>query len=69
MNETATTLTGGRHGTKWLGALTAVSGILQGIDPTAIPPNWLPYITGFLGLATVVRGVVNSSNQSQGTPR
>lgn len=47
MSETtnvATTLTGGQHGTKWSGALVIASSILSGIDPSTLPPQWLPYI-------------------------
>lgn len=62
--STATTLTGGQHGTKVAGALTAASSILSGIDPTVLPPSWLPYIGAVLGLLTLARGFINTKNQA-----
>lgn len=58
----AVTLTGGKHGTKWIGILTAASAILSGIDPSLLPPSWLPYVMGTAGILTVVRGAVNTAN-------
>lgn len=65
MSDPATTITGGKHGTKWIGALTAISGILAGVDPTLVPPKALPYVMGLAGILTVIRGAVNTSNQQQ----
>jgi hypothetical protein len=62
MNDTATTLTGGQHGTKVLGALTTASAILAGIDPSVLPPQWLPYIGTAMGLLTLARGFINTKN-------
>jgi hypothetical protein len=62
VNNTATTLTGGTHGTKVVGLLTAASSILAGIDPTVLPPSWLPYIGTVLGLFTLARGFINTKN-------
>lgn len=63
MSDTATLATGGQHGTKWLGILTAASSIISGVDPTVLPPSWLPYIGTGLGFLTLVRGFINSRNQ------
>lgn len=65
MNDAATTATGGKHGTKWLGILTAASAVISGIDPTVLPPTWLPYIGTGLGLITLARGFINTKNQQQ----
>lgn len=65
MSDVATTATGGKHGTKWLGALTTASAIIAGIDPTVLPPSWLPYIGTGLGLITLARGFINTKNQQQ----
>lgn len=65
MSETktvATTLTGGQHGTKWAGALTLASSIVAGIDPSTLPPQWLPYIGTVFGAITLARGFINSRN-------
>lgn len=63
--NTAVTLTGGKHGTKWIGGLLTAFGALSSIDPSMLPPSWLPYIALAGGLATVVRGAVNTANSSQ----
>lgn len=60
-----TTLTGGTHGTKWLAGLTIASSILSGLDPSTLPPQWLPYIGTGLGLITLARGFINSKNTQQ----
>lgn len=60
--STATTLTGGTHGTKILGALATASGVISGIDPSLLPPSWLPYFTSVLGLLTLARGFINTKN-------
>lgn len=62
MNDAATTATGGKHGTKWLGILTAASAVIAGIDPSVLPPQWLPYIGTGLGLITLARGFINTKN-------
>ncbi len=62
MSDAATVATGGKHGTKWLGALTAASAVIAGIDPAVLPPAWLPYIGTGLGLITLVRGFINTKN-------
>lgn len=64
MNGTATNLTGGKHGTKLIGGLMTLSGILSGVDPAVLPPSWLPYFMGIAGLLTVVRGAINTSNNN-----
>jgi len=61
MSDAAVTLTGGKHGTKWIGALTTATAIISGLDPTLLPPSWLPYVAGVAGVLTVIRGVVNSA--------
>jgi hypothetical protein len=58
----ATTLTGGKHGTKWIGGITIASAVLSSVDPTTLPPSWLPWVTGVAGLLTIVRGMVNTAN-------
>lgn len=65
MSDPATTLTGGQHGTKVLGALTIASSILSGLDPSTLPPQWLPYIGTGLGLITLARGFINTKNQQR----
>lgn len=60
----ASNLTGGTHGTKWVGLLTMASSILAGIDPSVLPPSWLPYIGTGLGLVTLARGFINTKNSS-----
>jgi hypothetical protein len=65
MNNTATILTGGQHGTKWAGILTIASSILSGIDPSTLPPSWLPYIGAVLGAITFARGFVNTANAAK----
>lgn len=62
MNDTATILTGGEHGTKWAGVLTIASSIISGLNPSTLPPSWLPYIGTALGAITLARGFVNSKN-------
>lgn len=37
MSTPATTLTGGKHGTKWIGGLAVASAVVSGIDPSALP--------------------------------
>lgn len=68
MSDTATALTGGQHGTKWAGALTVASSILSGLDPSVLPPQWLPYIGTALGAITLARGFINTRN-AQTPPR
>jgi hypothetical protein len=65
MSDAATTLTGGQHGTKVLGTLATATAVISGIDPTLLPPSWLPYFGGVLGLLTLVRGFVNTKNQQK----
>ena len=62
MNDTATILPGGQHGTKWVGTLTLASSILAGIDPATLPPSWLPYIGTAFGAITLARGFINTRN-------
>jgi hypothetical protein len=62
MSNTATTLTGGKHGTKLIGGLTIASAVLSSIDPGTLPPSWLPWVTGVSGLLMLVRGAVNTQN-------
>jgi hypothetical protein len=62
MNNMATTVTGGSHGTKWLGILTIASSVLSGLDPSVLPPSWLPYIGTGLGLLTLARGFINTQS-------
>ena len=65
MSDAATIATGGKHGTKWIGILTTASAVIAGIDPTVLPPSWLPYIGTGLGLITLARGFINTRNASQ----
>ena len=65
MNNTATTLTGGSHGTKIIGAIMAGLGFVAGLNPAVVPPQWAPYILAAGGLLTVLRGVVNTSNEKK----
>lgn len=60
--DALTTATGGTHGTKVLGALATASAVISRIDPTVLPPSWIPYVGGFLGLMTLVRGFINTKN-------
>lgn len=62
MSDTATTITGGTHGTKVLGAIGTATAILSGIDPSVVPPSWLPYMGTVLGLLTLARGFINTKN-------
>jgi hypothetical protein len=62
MSQTATTLTGGQHGTKWIGGLTIASAIISSLDPNMLPPSWLPWVSGALGAITLARGVINTQN-------
>lgn len=62
MSDTATKLTGGKHGTKVIGGLTVATAVLSSIDPSTLPPSWLPWVTGLAGLLTMVRGAVNTAN-------
>lgn len=65
MSDTATTATGGKHGTKLIGTITTATAVLSALDPTVLPPSWLPYFMGVAGILTVLRGVVNTKNQRQ----
>jgi hypothetical protein len=65
MSDTATNLTGGSHGTKVIGAIATATSVISGIDPALLPPSWLPYFGGVLGLLTLVRGFVNTKNQQK----
>jgi hypothetical protein len=65
MSDAATTATLGKHGTKWLGAIGLATSMISGIDPSTVPPTWLPYIGGALSLLTVARGFINTKNQQQ----
>lgn len=66
MSTPATTLTGGKHGTKWIGGLAVASAVVSGIDPSALPPSWLPWFTGVAGILMMVRGAVNTQNINGG---
>ena len=63
--NTATIVTGGTHGTKWIGGAIAAAGSLSQIDPALLPPSWLPYVAILGGLATLCRGFVNTTNTQQ----
>ena len=65
--NTATALTGGTHGTKWIGTALALAGAISGVDPAVLPPSWLPWVAGIGGVAALVRGFVNTSNQQSVT--
>lgn len=65
MNDAATIATGGKHGTKLAGALVVASSVLSQIDPSTLPPSWLPYIGTVLGLITLARGFINTKNTQQ----
>jgi hypothetical protein len=58
----ATTLTGGKHGSKWIGGITMASAVLAGVDPSTLPPSWLPWITAISGALMLVRGSINTAN-------
>ena len=60
----ATTLTGGKHGTKVIGMVGALLTAVSAIDPTLVPPAAMPYIAGAGFLLTILRGFVNTQNQS-----
>jgi hypothetical protein len=64
-----TTLTGGKNGTKWIGGITVASAVLSGIDPSTLPPSWLPWFTGIAGVLMLVRGTVNSANAQNQPPK
>jgi hypothetical protein len=59
---TPTTLTGGKHGTKWIAGIGMATAVLSGVDPNVLPPSWLPYFMGAMSLLTLARGVVNTAN-------
>lgn len=62
MNDVATTLTGGKHGSKWIGGLvTALTAVSQ-INPALVPPKAVPYIAGAGGLLFLLRGFINTQN-------
>lgn len=62
-SNAATVATGGKHGTKWIGGLTTAAAVISGIDPSVLPPSWLPWFMGAAGILTVLRGTVNTKNQ------
>lgn len=64
----ATTLTGGKNGTKWIGGLMTASAVLSGIDPSVLPPSWLPWFMGIAGLLMLLRGAVNTANINAQNP-
>ena len=55
------------HGTKVLGAATAVANVLAATDPAvlyqAIGPKGMNYVGAFLGFLTILRGIQNTNNQ------
>lgn len=57
------------HGTKILGGLTAVTGILTAADPAAlealIGKTGVGAVVALSGLATILRGFTNSANLPQ----
>lgn len=70
MNDTATTLTGGKHGTKWIGGIIMAAGSVAAADP-ALVTSVLTSIAGargpglamvLLGAAALIRGGVNTKN-------
>ena len=58
----ATTLTGGKHGTKIIGMAGMVLTAVSAIDPALLPPAATPYILGAGFLLTLLRGFVNTQN-------
>lgn len=62
MNAVATTLTGGKHGSKWIGGLVTALTVVSQIDPAMVPPKAMPYIAGAGGILFLLRGFVNSRN-------
>lgn len=62
MNEVTTTLTGGKHGSKWIGGIVMVLTAVSQIDPALVPPKAMPYIAGAGGLLFLLRGFVNTQN-------
>ena len=60
------------HGTKLLGAATAVTQVVQATDPlvlaAAIGPKGLNYLGAFLGIMTIVRGVQNTNTINARNP-
>lgn len=50
------------HTTKVIGGLTTATAVLSGIDPSVLPPSWLPWFMGIAGLLTFLRGAVNTAN-------
>lgn len=58
----ATTLTGGKHGGKWIGSVLGVLSTIAAVDPQAVPSSWLPYLGIAGAVAYLVRSFVNTSN-------
>ncbi len=65
MNDAATIATGGRHGTKWLSAIGLAASAISAIDPSTVPPQWLPYFGSALFALTMARGFINTKNAQQ----
>ena len=61
-----------KHGTKLLGAATTVAGVVGAIDPLVLNemlgPKGVSYLTGFMGILTILRGFQNSANQQPQPP-
>lgn len=55
------------HGTKLLGGLTTVVGVLGAIDPTVLAttlgPKGMAYATALAGFLTILKGVQNTNAQ------
>jgi hypothetical protein len=62
--NTATVLTGGKHGTKIIGGILTAAGVISGLNPSLLPPSWLPWWAAIGGVAALVRGIVNTQNIS-----
>lgn len=56
------------HGTKLIGGLTTLVGLLGAVDPvvlqSAIGEKGVGYVVGAAGILTILRGFQNSKNQT-----
>lgn len=57
------------HGTKVIGGLTTLVGLLGAVDPAVlqatIGDKGMSYVVGVAGILTILRGFQNSKNQPQ----
>lgn len=62
--DALTTATGGKHGSKYIGAIMAALGVVSSLDPSTLPPSAMPYVAAAGGLLFILRGFINTRNQN-----